>query len=149
MVVNGGKSVFHCRMPGCCRTVSEEFVSAQLFSAISSVYIIKFNNDRNFKTSESFLFTVCHINRQHFHSVLANAHPGYTRQAMYVQPNTEARHPACKAHALYYKRHDFREKVTEHKMCVTFSTNYVREKFSFWEEFRDVLSYMSVCRHVM
>ena len=102
--------------------------------------------------------------------MLANGRP---HNVLYVQPNTEARHPACKAHAPYYianydlsrsttfchiilpsmtspalphfatlshKRHDFREKVTEHKMCVIFSATSVSEKFSFWEEFRDVLS---------
>jgi len=32
----------------------------------------------------SFLFTACHIQRQHFYSLLANGRPGDTRQAMYV-----------------------------------------------------------------
>ena len=42
---------------------------------------------------------------------------------------------------LSHKRHDFLEKVIEHKMCVLiFSSTFVWKKISFQEEFSEVLS---------
>ena len=43
--------------------------------------------------------------------------------------------------ALSYKRHDFRDKVTGHKMYILiYSTTFVMKQFPFWEEFSEIIS---------
>ena len=42
--------------------------------------------------------------------------------------------------ALPLKRHDFRKKVIEHKMCVDFFCNFCVQHFSVSEEFSEILS---------
>jgi hypothetical protein len=48
-----------------------------------------------------------------------------------------------------HKRHDFRgKKVTERKICFDFLYNFYLKCFSFWEEFRELLSEMWKRLHV-
>jgi hypothetical protein len=55
--------------------------------------------------------------------------------------------PYCSA--LLHKQHDFRIKVTEHKLCVViFLYNFCLKHFSFYDKFSEILSQMYLDLHI-
>ena len=43
---------------------------------------------------------------------------------------------------LSHKQHNFRKKIIEHKMCFDFLCSIYLKHFSFWEKFREIVTYV-------